>query len=80
MAEAAEMRVMVMSPTVDAARLQRCQIAGGILALGGPTAWRGVSDSPLHLPSSGNRVNAVAVSYDAVGASGNASGDLEKLK
>lgn len=80
MEEAAETQVMVIGPFVVAARPQRCQIAEKILALEAQTAWRNMSDSLLHLPSSGNQVNAVVVSRDAVVASGNVGGDLVKLE
>jgi hypothetical protein len=79
MEEAAETQVMVIGPFVVAARPQRYQIAEKILALEAQTAWRNMSDSLLHLPSSGNQVNAVVVSRDAV-ALGNVGGDLVKLE
>ena len=47
--EAAEMRVMGMSPVVDATRPPHCHIAEEILALEGPRAWRSTSDFPLRL-------------------------------
>lgn len=75
---AAEMWVTVNGLVVDAAHLPRCQVAGVISALGVPKVWRGESGSPLHLDSS-DLENASAVSYDVVGASGNANGDLERL-
>ena len=80
MEEAAETRVMVIGPFADAARPQRCQIVEKILAREAQTAWRNMSDSLLHLPSSGNQVNAIVVGCDAVVASGNVGGDLVKLE
>jgi hypothetical protein len=71
---------MLNGLVVDAAHLPRCQVAGVTSALGVPKAWRGVGGSFLHLDSSEHLENAFAVSYDAVGASGNANGDLERLQ
>lgn len=80
MEEAAETQVMVIGPFANVARPQRCQVVEKILVLEAPTAWRNMSDFLLHPPSSGNRVNAVVVSRDAVVASGNVGGDLVTLE
>ena len=80
MEEAAETQVMVIGPFADAARPQRSQVVEKTLVLEAPTAWRKMSDFLLHPPSSGNRVNAVVVTHDAVVASGNVGGDLVKLE
>jgi len=77
---AAETQVMVIGPFANAARPQRCRIVEKILALEAPTAWRNMSNSLLHLKSSGNQVNAVVVSRDAMVASGNVGDDLVKLE
>ena len=71
---AAEMRVTVNGLAVDVARLPHCQVAEV------PEVWRRVRGSFLHLDSNKHLGNADAVSYDAVEASGNASGDLERLQ
>jgi hypothetical protein len=75
----AETQVMLIGLFVVAAHPQRCQIAEKILTLEAPTAWRNMSDSLLHQPSS-DQVNAVVVSRDAVVALGNVGGDLVKLE
>src|SRR6266849_6555609 len=80
MVGAAEMRVTVNGLVVDAAHLLGCQVAGVTLALEEPMVWRGVGRSLLHLDSSEHLGNAFAVGYDAVEASGNANGDLERLE
>lgn len=77
---AAEMQVTVNRLDVDAAHLPRCQVAEVTSALEVLMARRGVGCSLLHLGSSEHLGNAFAVSYDAVEASGNASGDLERLQ
>lgn len=80
MEEAAETQVMVIGPCANAARPQRCQIVEKILALAAPKTWRNMSDSLLHLRSSGNQVNAVVASRDAVVVSGNVGVDRVKLE
>jgi hypothetical protein len=75
-----EMWVRVNGPVVDAAHLPRCQVAGATSALGMPMVWRGVGGSFLHPDSSEHLRNAFGVSYDAVEASENANGDLERLQ
>jgi hypothetical protein len=76
---AAGMQVRVWVLVVDAARLPRGHVAEVILALEVPITWRGIGGSLLHLWSSGHLANAAAVSYDVAEASGNASGDPERL-
>ncbi len=80
MLEAVETGVTMNDLDVDAAHLPCCQVAEVTSALEVPIVWRGVGGWPLHLDLSGHLGNAIAVSYDAVEASGNADGDLERLK
>jgi hypothetical protein len=77
---AAEMRVTVNGLVVDAAHLPHCQVAEVTSALEVQIVWRGVGGSLSHLDSSEHLGNAFAVSYDEVEASGNANGDLERLR
>lgn len=79
MTEAAETRVIVRGPVVDAARPPRCQVAEVTSALEVLIVWRGMKGSLLHLRLTGHLANAVAVRYDAVEALGNANDDLERL-
>lgn len=76
----AETWVTVNGLVLDAAHLPRCQVAGATSVLGVPKARRCVGGSILHLDSSEHPANAFAVSHDAVEASGNANGDLERLQ
>jgi hypothetical protein len=77
---AAEMRATVKCLVVDVAHLPRCQVAGVTSVLEVRVVLRGLGSSFLHLDSSEHLGNAFAVNYDAVEASGNANGDLERLQ
>ena len=75
---AAEMRVTMNGLVVDAAHLPGCQVAEVTSALKAPMVRR-AGGSLLHPDSSEHLGNASVVGYDAVEASGNANGDLERL-
>lgn len=80
MTGAAGTRVIVRGPVVGAALPPHCQVAGVTSALDVPIVWRGMMGSLLHLRLTRHLANAVVVSYDVVGALGNANGDLERLQ